>query len=327
MKHQSWPDIENFHNVRRNVVKYPNLLGTSSTVFYRGKVKIHGTNAGIQVLKSENRCIAQSRSSNISSQRDNVGFAAWVESVSELFLSHVQRDVIIYGEWCGPGIMKGVAINKIPNKIFAIFAAQPISSETNECTDTMIVDPVLLRSLIENIPNTHVIPWETDEIAVKWHETSEELINEFVAKIDTCDPWVKRVFDIEGTGEGLVFYPISHPGRKFFSDLAFKAKGEGHVIVAKTKPAQVDPTVASNVDMFATMTVTKARCEQGVRAINNGELVFDPSKIGEFLKWMNIDIAKETVAEQEVAKLDHKLVGRAVQQKARQWFLMNSKKV
>lgn len=320
-----WPEIEAFHQVRRELDHYPELLGGRKVVRYRGKVKLHGTNAAVQV--KSNNVIPQSRENILGTGNDNAGFAAWVATVKDEFLKRCD-DYVIFGEWCGPGIMKGVAITKIPNKIFAVFAAQPLDK-----LEELIVDPYELLPLVDGIPNVHVIPWIGEDIEVAWLDTPDllvpvtEEINRRVAKIDECDPWVREVFDIDGPGEGIVFYPVSHKGRKHFSDLAFKSKGDKHKIVGKTKPAQVDPTVASGAKMFAEMFVTEPRCEQGARAIASGELVFDQKKIGEFLKWMNLDVAKECQAELEASKLDPKLVGKMIQIRAREWYIAQTRKL
>jgi len=115
VSHISWPEIEGFHNVRKSVQKFPELLGGSTTVEYRAKVKLHGTNAAVQVRGD--KVLAQSRTQIIGPGGDNAGFAAWVESNQEEWKAAAAgKPMIFFGEWCGPGIMKGVAINKIPSK-------------------------------------------------------------------------------------------------------------------------------------------------------------------------------------------------------------------
>jgi hypothetical protein len=54
-----WPDIGGFHDVRKSCRKYPHILGSRTQVWYRPKIKIHGSNAAIQVR--DGRAYAQSR--------------------------------------------------------------------------------------------------------------------------------------------------------------------------------------------------------------------------------------------------------------------------
>jgi hypothetical protein len=328
MTHVSWPEINAFHQIRKTLVKWPELLGGRNTVRYRGKVKIHGTNAAVQV-KHGNNCIAQSRERIIGTGNDNCGFAAWVESMKDKWLATNVPDALVFGEWCGPGIMKGTAINKIPNKVFAVFAVQPFDDLTK-----LIVEPVEITPYIVGVPDTYVIPWYgAEDIEIPWLDQPEVLepiaarINEHVKIVEACDPWIKAQFDQEGIGEGIVFYPVSHPGRKHFGDLAFKAKGEEHKIVAKAKPAQLDPSIAAGAKEFAKMVCTPARLEQGARAVCDGELKFDAKLIGPFLAWVNRDIAKECEAELDASKLDRKITNREVQAYARNWYLTESRKL
>ena len=184
------------------------------------------------------------------------------------------------------------------------------------------------------IPNAHVIDWYSAELVeVDWAASPEALqptldkINAWVEAVEACDPWIEKKFGIKGVGEGLVFYPYPfNDSYKRFSDLCFKAKGEKHKTVAKTKPAQADPTVAANVKAFVEMVVTPARLEQGARTAANGELVFDMKNMGAFLKWLVNDVHKETSAELEASGLDEKLINKACSELARDWYIGQVKK-
>jgi hypothetical protein len=331
----SWPEIDNFHTLRRTLRKYPELLGPSTNVEYRAKVKLHGTNAGVRI-DADGTVTAFSRTSVITPKADNAGFARWVEDRKELFAkmtSAKRGDIVIHGEWCGPGVQKGVAVCQIPEKIFAVFAVRFLEGDG----DVQEHEPTELECFVHDVPGAHVIPWYRDaEIiaAVDWSAPSEDLagvvesINRHVVDVETCDPWVEKAFNVKGVGEGLVFYPCRpHNGHNFFKNLAFKAKGEKHTVVARTRPAQVDPTVAANIDAFAELVVTPARLEQGARAVANGELVFDNKNIGQFLKWINTDVAKETSAELEASGLDQRLAAKACSNRARDWYVRQCMKL
>jgi hypothetical protein len=336
VSHIAWPEIESFHNVRKSVQKYPELLGGSTTVEYRAKVKLHGTNAAVQVRGD--KVLAQSRTQIITPGCDNAGFAAWVESQEQRWVEQrwveTARDgtpetsMIYFGEWCGPGIMKGTAVNKIPGKIFAVFAV----SDLKDAESSWIIDPEILRMLVDEIPGVHIIPWYGDAIEIPMLETPEvvqlilDRINNAVAAVEACDPWVRDAFGVDGIGEGLVFYPRGY-GRKGFSDLCFKAKGEKHKIVAKSAAAQVDPSIAASVDAFVEMVLTDARLEQGARAAASGELTYEKRLIGPFLAWICKDVEKETLAEREASGLTWKQVQKAVSDRARGWYITNTEKL
>lgn len=244
---KGFPDIEGFHNVVK-VAKYHG----SPTVEYRGKIKLHGTNAGVRIKDGE--VAAQSRSRIITSADDNAGFAAWVESNKDWSLSLGFEDAVIFGEWCGPGIMKGTAINKIPNKIFAVFSVHTFGADEEE---VVVTNPDLIVGCLapkdRRPSDVFVIPWIKEEFTAEYdcrHKLQEtaDAISSLVEKIEDCDPWVKETFGVEGVCEGIVWYPIGHGGgRKFFSDFIFKSKGGKHRQVTVARSVQVCPEVAASI--------------------------------------------------------------------------------
>jgi hypothetical protein len=335
-QHISWTEIESFHNVRKAVAKYPHIVNGNSSVSYRAKVKIHGTNAGV-IIDSFGNVTAESRSCIITPESDNAGFAKWVAERHVEFAAarHPTAErIVIFGEWCGPGIQKGVAANQIPEKIFAVFGIRIIDDETNA---NFVSDPRELAHFVRNIPGSYVIPWFNDgEIfQIDWAAAPNHLqpvidrINTHVLAIDDCDPWIDSQFNVKGPGEGLVFYPIDlyHVGYDNFSNLCFKAKGEKHKTIAKDKPAQLDPTIAANMNAFVEMVLTPARLEQGVRATNDGEFKFEQKNIGAFLAWISRDIIKETNQEMNASGLDPKSAVKACSNHARIWFITEMKKL
>ena len=323
MPHIAWSEIDNFHNLRRSLNKYPDLVDNKTDIYYRAKVKLHGTNAAVRI-ESNGNIVAQSRTSDLVDGNDNAGFAQWVKIHSKFWANLVNTtyQTTIFGEWVGPGIQKGVAVSKIPTKSFVVFAAI-----INGKSEEFITDPEILKEKVKDIPGVYVLPWTKEEVKINWTMSSEDLqpvlnkINGWVSEIETCDWWVKEVFGIEGVGEGLVFYP-KNTDYKNFGNLCFKAKGEKHNTVANTKPAQADPTIASNIDAFADMVLTEARLLQGAQATT---LDYSLKDIGKFIKWIQDDLMKEIQAEFEASKLDFKAVAKSCSNKARIWFLAQSK--
>lgn len=318
MNHIAWPEIESFHNIRKYAKEHPEILRGDANVVYRGKVKLHGTNAAIQLLKTD-EVVAQSRTTILTPQSDNAGFARWVQENEKHWrrARPTNAEVIVFGEWCGPGIQKGVALNEIPKKIFAVFAVYSMTD------DYLTVDPQDIVDLIgKDLPDVYVLPWATEKINVNWSAPAELLtsvvdkINEQVAEVERCDPWVKEIFDVEGLGEGLVFYPRPCDKREDFANLVFKAKGEKHKVVVSKAPAQIDPEVAANADAFAKMVLAPARLEQGVDNVGG----LDMKKIGKFLEWIVKDVMKETTDELAASNLEWKQVSRPVSDMARKWY-------
>lgn len=337
-KHVSWSDIESFHNARRRFQKYPEQLGSNPVVTYRAKTKLHGTNAGI-IIERDGTVTAMSRTAIITPENDNAGFARWVADNAEAFAKLAQPDntMVIFGEWCGPGVQKGVAINQIPERIFAGFAIRTFRDSSPAFP--VIVDfsdsPENIAAMLNGIPRAYTIPWfnSSETFTVDWTAPAEDLepvlarINAHVAHVEACDPFCAKEFGIKGIGEGLVFYPTDTKFNDRFSNFAFKSKGEKHQVVAHTKPAQADASSAVDTKAFAELVCAPARLEQGARAVTSGELDFSPQHIPTFLKWMHEDVKKECAAELEASGLDEKLAFKAAMAHARNWYLEQLKKL
>ena len=346
MTFMAWPEIEGFHNIRKFIRVDPTewwktreLLAGTSTVHYQAKVKLHGTNAAVQV-HSDGTIVCQSRESIITPDKDNAGFARWVDSNKDLWRE--AEDYIVYGEWIGPGIQKNVAVSQIPKKVFAVFAARQLNKPEN-----LIVEPDELSLLVYGIPGVYVLPWFEKSIDIDWKQSDEELsktiapINDWVLAIEANDPWVEATFGVKGTGEGLVFYPTSTPhlGFEHFTNLTFKAKGEKHKNIATAKPVQVNAEAAASIAAFADLVLTEARLEQGAKAVG-GEMIvyqnalvqggptvtnYDLKLVGKFIGWVSADVEKETQDELAASSLSFKEVQKTLSDKARAWYLAKAK--
>lgn len=340
--HIRWTDIEGFHSVRKSVKAIPHIVGNRPVVMYLAKVKLHGTNAGVFVGNNGKTIRAFSRTSLITPDCDNAGFAAWVEARKEFFASLAtgrDRDFVVYGEWCGPGIQKGVACSQIPERVFAVFAVRIIDHKENS---KYISEPSQLAEFAA-VKGAYVIPWyciagaiSPMQVTIDWSSSPDDLekivatINEQVAEVEKCDPWVKAIFEIEGVGEGLVFYPVGfHDTYDDFSNLSFKAKGTQHRVIAHSKPAQVDPSVAATAQAFADLVLPLARLEQGAQMAQtrDSRSMYDVRDVGNFIGWVSKDVNKECQAELEASGLTWKDVSKTVTDTARKWFLANAKKL
>jgi RNA ligase len=332
----AWPEIESFHNIRKFIRVDPNewfrakeQLSGTSIVAYKAKVKLHGTNAAVQV-HTDGTIVCQSRTNIITPENDNAGFARWANSLCwpDNFAWKSATGFILYGEWCGPGIQKGVAISEIPKKVFVVFAARPMNG-----SDTLVVEPAQLIGLVEYIPDVYVLPWYDHTIDINWRQTDEDLtkstteINKWVLSVETSDPWVRNTFKVHGTGEGLVFYPASnaHLGWENFQNLVFKAKGEAHKNIKTAAPAQVSASVAADIDSFVELVLTEARLEQGARTVALSHGDYDQKQTGKFVAWCVADVEKETKDEMEASGLTWKQVQKPISTKAREWYLTKAR--
>lgn len=319
MKFVAFPDVELLHNVVRMCDTNPSMI--PGPVKYKGKIKLHGTNAGITITNGE--VSPQSRTQAISIKSDNAGFARWVEGNNDYWEN--LQNMTVFGEWCGPGVMRGTAVNKIPKKVFAVFA---IATEAAFITEPDEIEYVLGSQCPADV---HVLPWYGEEFILDFTDrpglqAAAAKLNAVLEVVEPCDPWVKAVFGVEGTAEGIVYYPslvdAQQDTRVLFENFTFKVKGEKHSVIKTKEAVQIAPEVAANIEGFTEMFVTEARCEQGLATIGGS---LEMKNMGAFLKWMSEDVKKESADELAVSGLTWEQVQKAVNGKARTWFMNKSK--
>lgn len=333
-----WPSIESFYNVRKTIQKYGVAAG--SIVTYRAKVKLHGACAAFSIDGDTARGATlqtYSRTTIVTLENDPMGFSRWIENRRDQLLSLHQpgTSIIVYGEWAGQGIQKGVAASQV-ERFFAVFAAR-VSRAEDSMSEEFITNPDELRAYVQGVPGCYVLPWFNDgeEFVVPWEADSDSFenvisrMNSHVAAVEACDPFVSKMFGVAGIGEGLVFYPVSEQHRSFadFSYLCYKAKGDKHKTIVHAAPVQAEPTVIEGLDEFVRNVLPQSRLEQGIRATNDGSDIAMMVNLGPFLKWISLDLEKETVEELRVSGLDRKVVFKKCNEYARNWFMNESRKL
>lgn len=322
-QHVAWGSIELLHNVVRTLQHLHELGEPLPVVEYRAKVKLHGSNCAVQLV--EDGLVAQSRTALLTPEADYKGFAAWAHAHAAYF-ARLPRGLVIFGEWCGPGVEKGMAISQVPTKQFAVFAVQR-GDEIRYAPEE-----IEAQLLVDGRPETlHVLPWQGAPVAVDFGARASldavaAELSQRVAEVEREDPWVKTRFGVTGLGEGLVLYPVrvtpalpadAATARAAIARLMFKAKGEKHRTAGAKVAVQVDATVVASIEEFVALMVTEPRLQQGLGAVGGRE----PKLTGRFLAWIAEDVRKESAAELEAAGLTWSQVDKAVQVRARTWFL------
>lgn len=339
MKHTSFTDIGQFRNVIKRVNDKARYMGRDEDnkpifdptiplpkIKFKGTVKIHGTNAAI-CLKGDDMW-AQSRSNIITPEKDNAGFAKFVEEnknkLKELLLkaktdvgAEDEDTVTIYGEWCGQGIQKGVAISEL-DKMFIIFAVKVLKSAQPDANDPNAEVGQYYPCDGLKAPEIRVFninDYETYEVEVDFAmpQLAQNQIVELVEKVENQCP-VAHAMGVDGIGEGIVFTAWWKDER-----LIFKAKGQRHSVSKVKKIASVDPEVLRNIQEFVDYAVTENRLVQGVQQVFADDPI-EIRRMGEFLKWVMGDIAKEETDVLEANNLTMKDVSKLASNKAREWF-------
>jgi hypothetical protein len=285
-----------------------------------GTVKLHGTNAGVY-LDENNKVVCMSRSRVLSNIDDNMGFATHVHKPGNhkdfkelLCVAETQfgEPCVIFGEWCGEGIQKGVGISTL-SKRFVYFAVKGLTSNTwFDITKLRLWTP---DAGIDTITSPGVFTIIADmshagNVATELNAITQQVENE-------C-PYAK-LNGATGIGEGLVWH-VSTPGYTG-PGFWFKTKGERHKVTVAKAPIEMTTEKADTIMDFVEMVVTEARLEQGVSYLRENNLPLDKYSLGPYIKWIKGDIWKEELERMEISGLGRKDVGAVVSSKSRAWFL------
>lgn len=301
-------------------------------VEYIGTVKLHGCNSSIVVdrfdrftYQSRNR-VLKAHDEEYSSKEDNYNFVGQMQSHEEGVLQiinavrecvcSVNYSIILYGEWCGEGIQKGVALSKV-SKRFIIF---DIFIKTGEDSG-FFMDKREINGLKHNVDLIQYItdfPHYTMMIDMANPKLSQnELVNLTLAVEKECP--VGKQLGVTGIGEGIVWSPVDIDYDD--TDYTFKVKGEKHSVSKVKTLAEVDPVKLAAVKDFVDYTVTEPRLEQGVEYLKEMQIPYDKSSTGAFLKWLFADIMSEEKDTYEASGLERKDIGRAVADRGRFWYI------
>lgn len=272
-----------------------------------GSTKLHGTNAGIILDLKNNTIYYQSRTSVLSPDSDNAGFARYMsenqDEIVEMLTTFITKNYpdinwednifAVYGEWCGGSIQKGVALNKL-EKMFVIFAATIRTREVTESRNLTWITVDELKTLkIEN-KIYNIFDFKTWEIEIDFNSHHENVNNiiEWTKDVEEECPFAKE-FNISGVGEGIVFQCVTEPYNT--SDFWFKSKGDKH---SKSKVKTLNPVDSEKINRLIAIAekITPSwRLEQMFNEtfdILNGGIV-ERERIGQYIKAVMNDIVKE----------------------------------
>lgn len=307
----------------------PEKYKIHTPVKYRGTVKLHGTNAGIACTPEA--LVAQSRTRDLAVDDDHHGFAKFVAAQTEAIrdLESKIRDkngidpskkLVLYGEWCGPGIEKKVAVTKLPDKQLVLFAAKVVDGEHSSYLD--VIEPfndTYKDASIHSVFDAGTWALEVDFSDPESRQKALDQATEWTKAVGLKCPYAAR-FGVEGPGEGIVWVPMGEHWGK--SDLFWKSKSDHHKVTKsdKVKP-DLDPEVLESIEKFVDFSVTENRLDQGISVLEEQGLAVDIKAIPHFLKWVGQDVKRECAVELEANNLEWKNVGKAVTNKARQWYL------
>jgi len=312
MEFIKFPSINQYRNVIRDVVHVYD--GSFPVLKFTGTVKVHGTNASVVIMPDGSQ-YAQSRNNVITPEQDNAGFAAWhsekIDCFSDIW-GKVARpsdsSVVVYGEWAGKGVQKGVAVSEV-DKFFYVFGVA-ISWKDSVI---WLTDYPKLTDMDNRVIDSRYVASFVQEIDFSNPGLVQNHLAELTEGVENKCP-VGEMFGVDGIGEGIVWSHITDNGKL----LSFKVKGEKHSVTKVKKLASVDTEKLKSIDDFVAYAVTENRLEQGFSYVCNEDP--DRKLLGGFLKWVNSDVYKEESDTMVENGLTMKDVGGAISKKAKNWF-------
>lgn len=333
-----FPSIEQFKNVIRNVQHKTRYVGQDENgkviydpykalpkLKFRGTVKLHGTNSCVNFME-DGSINFQSRERVLSLQSDNAGFCLFMSNKTDTLLgleieicntlSATPAQILIFGEWCGGNIQRGVAISGLP-KMFVIFGVRVRYGEDWFWVDLEKISHV---SSPEN-QIFNALDFESYEIEIDFEkpELAQNQIIEWTLKVENQCP-VGKHFGKDGVGEGIVFSCIEDGWRS--SDFFFKSKGEKHSASKVKTLAPVDVEAIKAMSDFVEYAVTENRLLQGLQnLVREQQKPFEMTSIGDFIRWVFNDIVKEEADTIVASQLDPKKLGGPIANASKKWYI------
>lgn len=333
MKHYNFGSIEQFRNICKQIKMEAEYQGKDEDgkaiydpnvkkpiLTFTGTVKLHGTNAAV-VYSKEHGLYAQSRERVLSIESDNAGFASYVESNKDYFEGLLEQVVlienleaaIIYGEWAGGNIQKGVGICNIEKSFFP-FLVKKVAAD-KEYSHL----PFGMNTAKWNGQASHKVYSITEfptfhlDIDFNCPELVQNELIRITEEVERECP-VAKAFGHSGIGEGVV-WTADWNGKQY----RFKVKGEKHSSSKVKTLASVDTDKIESCQKFAEYAVTENRFEQALQAVfPDGNL--DVKQIGVLLKWMNTDIIKEELDTLVANNLEFKEVVKYIADATKEMF-------
>ena len=330
IQHKKYPKIGQFKDVCYEVRRKAGFAGLDDngdpiykdpgklpTLIFEGTVKLHGTNAAVRWDRIDDmwQTSYQSRNNMITPEKDNAGFAAWaterhiqlMELAAAKYFMSASESIVIFGEFCGGNIQKGVGICEL-EKMFVIFGMQ-VDGEWVELPIRQLPAELGLY-YIDDFPT-----W-TKVIDFNYPEQSSNEILELVNQVEEECPVAKKLGVHRGTGEGIV-WKCQDPA---WSDLMFKTKGEKHSKSKVKTLSPVDLEKIEKVRALALTIMTQERCQQGLDYLTEMQLDHSRKNTVAYLKQVVGDCMVEERLTIDESGVDPKLLGKQLSQVAKDWF-------
>ncbi len=308
-EHVAFPSIEQYRNIVKLVrerAEHDGLPLPRLTFF--GSVKLHGTNAGVG-FDANGEMWCQSRSQIVTVDADHMGFAKWVRDNASVFPP--LKSSVIFGEWCGGNIQKGVALSQLP-KMFVPFAVLGAHGWWSPGEMKNFFFHSGLRCIYD-------FPHWVQTIDFNRPEEYQNKLGELTQAVENECP-VGVALGVSGVGEGIVWW-AEHRDDFNTEGLIFKVKGEKHSETKVKTLAPVDTEKIANIRVLVETIATPHRFEKRLQAMNEEGHATVFESTGIFMKSVAADVLKEEKDTIDASGLPMTDVMRGVSLAAKNWFM------
>lgn len=346
-KHIKFPSIEQFRHTISQVNKMYQFAGldeqgnpiydhtkTSPVIKFKGAVKLHGTNAAV-CFNAVDGLYVQSRENVITPEKDNMGFAKFVEERKDVFLDMFSRimkkelvpissnTLVLFGEWAGGNIQpQDIGIAKLEKAfyIFGLFVSPNTDTRSefdilhNRIKSNNWLDYSYLRNGAARIFN--ILDYASYEIEIDFNNPQlvQNALSALTIAVEEECP-VAKAFGVSGVGEGIVWTGECNGYR-----LQFKVKGEKHSSSKVTSLAAVDVEKLNSIVAFIDNVCTESRFNQAIEKVFEGS---EPTiqKTGDVIKWFVGDVMKEEIDTMKANNIDPKEIGSQLSKRVKEMFI------
>lgn len=338
-----YPSTGQFRDAIKQVVSNAKYHNTPiPTITFEGTVKLHGSNLSFirPLVGDKSQIVTQSRERIITVESDNAGSAVWGQGninilnsifneVSALFKDKFSADtpVQIVGEWCGGNIQKGVGLNQLP-KMYVVFAIRIAEDEdaNKHWLSSDLIKSIVGKYTKEDLFHTYQFPTWKVEVDFNRPDLAQNRLVELTELVEKRCPVADQLLGDKAVGEligeGLVWTPVPNEGEMLqFINTRHKTKGEKHAVSKVKTIAAVDPEKFDNIEKFVDAVATVNRLNQGIDKLAEMGLEIDMKNMGEYMKWVMGDIAREEADTLFASGLTMKEVNSKVANVARKHFI------
>lgn len=323
-----YPSIDSFRRVV-DMVNFDYDEMSDKVITFNRTTKCHGTNCSIVMNLETGEISTQSRNIEISQEQDHLGFSKFAHSHKDEILEVLEdykvnsnqkvpegkaTHLVVYGEWCGSSIQKGVGLSKLP-KMFVIFDVCLVIDNDEE---KMLFDVDFRKNgkdlVFHKAPIYSIVNIDSVETVLNFNDpiALQDMLEKDAQSVENECP-VTKWFGESGIGEGYVYTSLC-------GKYKFKTKGDKHKVTKVRAHTPENLAEIERASDFVGSVLLTPRLEQGVEYLKEVGLTTEIQNMSKFIKWVTEDVKKEEGDTMEALNLDVVKVNKEIANVCRDYF-------